>query len=346
MTTTDWKTETTDLAILFQAAEGDQPLSLIPRDAAESAIEERVMLLWDKGLLAPVGSAFKPTEQGRAVLAQAVRLLDELSKLRIFGAVRLERALTPEEQAPDNPALVYADMHDPRFGAYGERGPGLFDLRLAVLRGLGEALAGYQHEGQTLAPLSIDPHRVVFLQLLAEGIFDGANLWPCLMSGLLHAEVERIVSAAYRWQDLDPSDPGRAAEALLKLYAAGLIEERKRQGSACSACKAPLAILEAAAATMGACPSCGADFNPPPAAFTCGRCSAPVAEGAERCGGCGVLVDFAAPAGHVSRVTTRTTRTTWRTSYSYEPYGYFDPFAPWVDYGVWSLFVGPLVVIF
>jgi len=346
---TDWKTETTDLAILFHAEEGSAHLSLIPRDAGENLIEERVMLLWDKGFLRPEGGYFRLTDGGKEALAHAARMLDELSKLRIFGSVRLERALTADEQAPDNPALVFADMHDPRFGAYGEQGTGLYDLRLAVLTGLGEALSGYVHEGQTLAPLTIDPHRVVFLQLLGDGTFSGENLWANLLCGLLHAHVEEIVRSAYRWQDLDPSDPGRAAQALLSLYAAGLIEERKRSGLACSSCKAPLAIYEWEADSRGCvldiCPSCKAPFTPPLAAFTCGRCSTGVSEGAERCSGCGVLVDFAAPPGVVSRVTTKTTRTTWRTSYTYEPYGYFDPFCPAVDYGVWALFSVPLVVI-
>lgn len=349
ITTDNWKAETTDLAILFHAAEGDKPLALIPRDAAESLVEDRVMLLWDKGFLAPKGSVFQPTDKGRAALAAAARLLDELSKLRVFGSVDVTRSLLPDEQSPDNPDLVYANMYDPRFGAYGQRGERLFDLRLAMLQGIGEALSGYQHEGQTLGAFKVDPHRVVFLQLLGDGTFSGANIWAQLMSGQLHAQVAAIVEAAYRWQDLAPEDPGRAAAALLKLYAAGLVEERKRQGTVCSACRRPLGIYEAEGLAAGRalenCPSCGASFTPPAAAFSCGRCDAPVQESQERCGGCGVLVDFAAPSGQVSRVTTKTSRTTWQTTYVYEPYGYLDPFCPWRDYSVFSLFGISLVLL-
>jgi len=90
------------------------------------------------------------------------------------------------------------------------------------------------------------------------------------------------------------------------------------------------------------CPQCDTAFNPPvqEAEFSCPKCQEDIYSGETRCKGCGAILDFSMPEGSSTTETTTETETTeesygscWSSGYDYGycPYGYYDPYDPYLD---------------
>jgi DNA-directed RNA polymerase subunit RPC12/RpoP len=203
--------------------------------------------------------------------------------------------------------------------------------------------------GTAFAPVDTAAHleELWFLLMLGTDAFAPANdWWLALGTGQFHQQAQAVIEHRYKWQHLAerPEDALAAAKAL---YAAGIIEDRKRSGYECS-CGAALALFEAMARDDGrhlaACPRCGHSWTDPTAApgvttYACGECQAPVRATQDRCRHCGVLLDFVSPPGTRTTVFRRETTTTYRH------YGWADPFCPWVDYPRFTLLARPIIVI-
>jgi hypothetical protein len=336
------------LAILFKALEtGEQfPLFSLERsdlDFIQADLDE----MFAMGLLEMVKDHLVVTAAGRDRFAKAIQMLDQVRQFEIYRAVRLDRSLTEDEMIPEQPLQVRDHLYDPRFVEPGIQDPMAIDCRLAVMTGLARALSGQKVGDQVLpAVLELDPHQVVFLQLLGSGAFQSKDFWFNLRLGVYFEQTERIITHSYLWTDLAPNDETQALAVLGELYTAGQLEIRKREGLECSGCRIPLGVFEMNARVAGhsleQCPNptCQARYTPPPPpaeeAMACGRCKTILSRRQKRCRVCGVYIDRGALLG-TERVETQA-HTETHTEYipSYElygvvPYGYYYPYDPLTD---------------
>ena len=359
----EWQTEAIRLSVLYLLVECQQRLQLsADRNTNIGFIENELAEMMALGLIEikhckwietdvdsgkPInveGEAWVATDKGKEVLGKVVAMFDNLMKFEIFGGVRLTRGLTEDECLEDNPFQCRDHVYDPRFLDPKDDDPDATDLRIAMMTFLSEQMCD-QIGGV------VDPHRVVFLQKLASGRFKGKDFWFDLRLGTFFKEVEEIVASAYQWQQIS-DDGDQAIEVMRALYTAGMFEQRKRDGSECSACHIPLAIFQIGAKqegrTLTECPNpgCRADYNPPAPAGAeqeCPQCHADIFPQQRTCTGCGAIIDRRYRAGTVNEETVATTVSetvydpyydTWGYGYGYygySPYGYYNPWDPFVD---------------
>lgn len=342
----EWQAEMIRLTVLYLLVECRQTLPLIAdRNTDVGFIENELAEMMALGLIDIKGEAWVVTDKGREVLGKVVAMFDNLMKFEIFGGVRLMRSLTEDERLEDDSFQCRDHVYDPRFVGPKEEDPDATDMRLAMMTFLSEQMAD-EIGG------SIDPHRIVFLQKLASGRFKEKDFWFELRLGTFFKEVEVIVTSAYAWRDIVPGDEAQAVEVMRVLYTAGMLEQRKRDGSECSACHIPLAVFELGAQqnnqALTECPnpSCRADYNPPApqgTAEACPACNADIYSSQRTCTGCGAIIDRRYRAGTVNEETVETTvvetvydpyYNSWSYGYGYygyTPYGYYDPWNPFVD---------------
>ena len=360
----DWQTESIFLTVLYLLIECRQQLPVVSDSTTDIGfLEKELGDMHARGLIKIDGQYWKATNEndrgvngtrvgaanGTAFLGQAVAMCDQLMKFEIFGGVRLQRMLTPDERLDDDEFMVRDHIWDPRFVGPKEEDPDATDLRVGMIRFFSEMMMD-QIGGV------VDPHRIVFLQKLASGQLKGESFWFNLRLGTFFKEVETIVNTAYQWRQIAPDDEAQAIEVMKILYAAGMIESRKRapDASECSNCHIPLALFEAEAHGNGQrlseCPNpdCGASFDPPApqgAAEACACCHEDIWPGMRQCTNCGAIVDRRYTPGKVvetERVTQTTTvdsvydpyYDTWGYGYGYygyTPYGYYDPWNPVAD---------------
>lgn len=268
------------------------------------------------------------TDKGRETLKMAIAAQDVLRQVEIFARVDVARSLGSAEVSRSDPNQVGPQAWDPRFA---DGNPG-FDMRLAVLTWLSETAGTGK---------AFSPEKVVFLQRLGAGQLSVEGFWADAPS--VFADIESVASSAYSIDDLQPGDPATSREVMKAVYAAGQIEQQKRDGASCGGCGVPLLMFEREASLAGralsSCPCCSRVFPPPPAAdggLACPKCSAVIYDGDARCGGCGALLDFSLPAGTVATDTEVVTETVWSSGYGYVSYGWLDPWDPYVD----AVFIG------
>lgn len=330
MESNDWKVQATALAVIYRILEkGDDFISIA--QAGGSTLEPALVEMATNGYIdrKPSGP-WEVTQKGKDLRGKMVGMYDQLLKFEIFGAVDVTRALTPEESREDDPNAAMDNLLDPRFA----EAPNARDLRLAMIQHITDTMAG---TGQLHGTLN--PYLIVFMQKLADGELATKDFWPTLASGKFFDQIQKIVDSADKWRDLG-SDLQESAEIAALVYRAGLLEARKRNGHTCSECGSYLAVYEDAAKeagqTLDQCP-CGASFLPPPVpqGFACPACNATISRSDRSCRGCGAYVDFSLPAGTISDQTITTTETyytpVWGSYYGYTPYGYYNPYDPFVD---------------
>jgi hypothetical protein len=279
-----------------------------------------------------INATYFITEKGQEVCKQLLGMYDQVLKFEVFGSVNVAQTLNEEDLDEEN--NIHPELYDPRFQKPGsiveQEELGTEDIRIAMMDFLAT-------EMDTENPL--DPHRIVFLQMLSTGKFKSENIWFDLSLGEMFGEIEEIVSSAYQWRDC-ADDEENARQAMIAIYTAGMLEQRKRDGQECSDCGSPLAMFEMWAKedgkTLDDCPNpeCDCTFKPPPPDWECPACHAGVVNGQSVCS-CGAVLDFSLPPGTIQTEVTEEEivedEPIWSCDYGYVPYGYYDPYDPFVD---------------
>lgn len=339
MTTVAWKLEVLWLTILYRMLEVGEPIPLLPEGDLKF-IEKDLDQMHLAGLIETrEGSAWRneselsayvwhPTAKGEGVLKQMLAIYDQLFKFKIYRCVHV--ALKPPGEITDDHGNVMDHCYDPRFDATlpNSGDLGSEDLRIPMMRFMAEEFKAGE---------KLDPHRIVFMQLLAEGQLRRSDVWFDLKVGSIYERIEKIVASQYQWTDVAGTRE-EASEIMKLIYTAGQLEQRKRGGYTCSKCKIPLALFDP---DLTVCPNpeCQADFTPPaPTAVSlkCPRCHSYISAHKEHCGRCGALIDFSLPEGVVA------TDQAWTRSYDYVSYGLLHPYDPFVDQDFFAVAYGPL----
>lgn len=330
------------LAILFRIDRAGERLGVIANGEDEAYITHVLNRMDVAEDLDPDENAefLRLTDQGRRALGEMVSVFDRTLSFNVFARVAVGMGLEGD--------LANHDW-DPRFGLPDDPATDEFiDLRLAVLT--------FFAETHPDGPQEFDPYLVVFLQKLVDGELTGKNFWRRMRTGVVFAEIQAIVESAYQWRTIG-SDEEESAIMMRGLFAAGMVELRKREGDSCGECEAPQALYEEEARKAGrthdSCPCCKHTFGPLPDEDLlggCPRCAANIYRGDRACRGCGAHVNVSLPPGTVdtSVVTETVTETdeVWSNgygSYGYVPIGYYDPYCYPADLFVTGLVVGAIL---
>lgn len=328
----NWRNDVTALCVLYLMLERGRVFEI--KDEYANPIFRSME---KAGLIDDMGLEWAVSDVGKEALKRAVAAQDVLRQMEIFAHVDVTRQLTENEASPfaNEKGQVRPEVWDPRFASENE---GAFDMRLAVITWLGETV--------TTKPVS--PHTIVFLQELGTGRFPMDTFWGSVRAYFEQAEA--IVASAYKWQDAAPGDEPLAKARMADIYAAGQLEQRKRDGANCGGCGIPLVLFEQAAAErkelLTECPECARQFNAPEAgSLECPKCHSAIYEEEQRCGGCGATIDFSMPSGSVQTdVQEETVTTVWSSGYGYKSYGWLDPWDPFVDAMALSYLYEPMWV--
>lgn len=357
-TTPKWQVTMTQLTIIYRLLECSEKIPLITENTSYEFIKELLDGMHARDLLdiADDNQHWVATKKAEELRNGMVEMYDHTLKFEIFGDVAL--AMTPDENIANDEGDVLDRCYDPRFGPFEvlaaeletfEEERGVEDIRIAMIRYLSE----YAHEKAPDKADPIDPHMIVFIQMLAEGKLKH-DIWFDLRVGSFFGNVEKIVSSMYDWEDAGDSED-EASDAMDAIYTAGMLEQRKRDGYECSACQSPLAIFEFNAQREGnkltECPNedCGASYEPPEpegGGYECPSCQTTVGNSQSVCGGCGASLDFSMPEGTISTTETVSETTVieeeevWGGYYGYDPYPYYDPYDPYLDAVVFAGCVG------
>lgn len=244
------------LTLLYRLIEHKEKIPLVLDGTPYEFVDDILTLMQTKELI-QVGKDkehYEVSAKGNLLKAKLVEIYDEMLKFEMFGNVNLGLEL-PEEICADG-ELVYNDCYDPRFAIPDSEAEaetwGSEDMRLAVFHFMAH---------QCGKPLNAE--RAVFLNQLADGAFEGENIWFELKLGTPLSQIQDILKSAYKWQELS-EDESEALAIAQTIYSAGLIETYKQDNRECEACQIPLAMFDLEAKdkgeTLTRCPSedCGA----------------------------------------------------------------------------------------
>lgn len=325
-----WKEGMTRVTVLYRMAECGDVFPLVNLDRDVKWIEPTLTALLADGLLKTGKENWEITEKGREVLGKIQQMTDHALQFEIFGAVRLAAEVPDELWDDEKDGQVLEHVDDPRF----DEGDDAEDMRIAMLTFLGEHL-----KDRIDGP--VDPYQLVYLQKLGTGQLKSETFWTELGSGMIYDAIEEIVTSAYQWRWI-ADDVESAADCMLGLRTAGLLQLQKSEGDVCSNCEARLAFVFLDA---DICPFCKHVFGEPEPEvqlFNCANCQAEMTENDSACPQCGTEVDWGLQEGQVSETTTEETVVEeeevyddfgmgWSCGYGYDPYGYYDPYDPYID---------------
>lgn len=337
---TNWQEEMIWLTVLYRMLECKEAIPVITDGTSYEFVESDLENLAARKLIEiDIDAAtYFITDKGTDICKQLLGMYDQVLKFEVFGSVNVAQTLDEEDIDEEN--NIHPELYNPQFQKPGsiveQEELGTEDIRIAMMDFLAT-------EMDTENPL--DPHRIVFLQMLSTGKLKSDNIWFDLSLGEMFGEIEEVVSSAYQWKDC-ADDEKNARQAMITIYSAGMIEQRKRDGQECSDCGCPLAIFEAWAKedgkTLDDCPNpeCDCTFKPPPPDYECPACHAGVVNGQSVCS-CGAILDFSLPPGtiqtEVTEEETEEEEPIWSCDYGYVPYGYYDPYDPFVDVAAFGL---------
>lgn len=335
----DWKKEMAYFTIMYRMLECKEEIPVITEGTDYDFIAQELEDLNVREMINinPDTGNYTLTQKGRDTATKLICMYDQVAKFEVFSSVNVAMPLSEDEV--DDTGLLMDQFYDPRFQCpktdeemdeYGTE-----DMRMAMINFLCEEMA------TDLEPLDLDPHRVVFIQLLATGKLKSKDVWFNLKLETFFKHVQEIVDSAYQWRDTDPDSEESSVDIMRDLYTAGMLEQRKRDGFECSGCSTPLAVFEmnekADGGVLTNCPNpeCGASFEPPPPDYNCPSCQGGVTKTQTTCTGCGALLDWAMPPGTIQEETIEETveepEPVWSGTYDYTPYGYYDPYDPYMD---------------
>lgn len=303
--------EMAGLVVIYRMLECGDRISVVPDDE-QAFIGPILEQMIHDDLIQVEGEFWMPTAKGIALRDRMAQVHDQLLQFEIFGAVGLNRQLSTQE-SPDG-AHVFDHVYDPRFrdpqDPVERNGENVQDLRIAMVTFLRDEMVAELPD-----PEAFDPRRLVFLRMLADGAFRG-DIWFDLRLGKPFDDIEEIVRTAYKWQDLTgggTEDRIQGAKDMMRaIYTDGMLERRKRAGDECAVCGIPLALFEQNG-KIAECP------NP--------NCRANLKD--ERAFGRDANPD---PAVVVEETVVEET---WVECC--EPYGWYDPYDPFVDAVAFSL---------
>ncbi len=364
MAAQDWKQEMLWLTILYRVLECKDAISIDTDGTKFSFIEKDLRAMHSEGLLeiAADNSRWTVTSKGKGVRDKMVAIFDNCLKFEIFGDVSLARELTEDES--EDGTHVFDHYYDSRFEPPNSDAKreewGTEDMRIAMMTYLAETMKETDEGESYKGSLDLDPHRIVFMQRITEGVFKDENIWFDLALGKPFEDIEEVVTTAYKYTDVS-EDPGEIDAVMQTIYTAGMLEQRKRDGLECAKCRIPIAVFEMNAKedgqTLDACPNpdCGHDFGdaPPPAMargeggsggaqseYACPSCDSAIYAGQNSCNGCGARIDFSLPAGTVSEETV--VETTYVEDYGYSwGWGGYDAYYGYgYGYDAWGGYYG------
>jgi len=340
---TDWKTEMTWLTILYRMLECKEQIPVLTDGTAYEFIENDLENLTAKELVRIniETSMYEITDAGRGVCERLLAMYDPVLKFEIFSSVSVAQTL--QEDEVDDEGNFHPQLYDARFqkpkSLVEQEELGTEDMRLTVMDFLATEMS------TDAEPLDLDPHRIVFIQMLSTGKLKSDEIFFDLSVGTTFTNIEEVVSSAYKWQD-SGDDDGEARQAMISIYTAGMIEQRKRDGQECSDCGSPLAIFETWAKedgkTLDTCPNpdCKCTFTPPPPEYECPACKAGVTNDQRVCS-CGAILDFSLPAGTIQTEAVEESEDDYESVWSYD-YGfigtpYMDPYDPFLNVTTFGL---------
>ncbi|HCC23115.1 TPA: hypothetical protein DF272_02965 [Candidatus Falkowbacteria bacterium] len=292
---------------------------------------------------------YEVTDAGRELIGKLLGAFDASLHFNMFWQVALAAQVHVDMLKDDGSFQVLDHVYDTwRFPAdeildSREREElGVEDLRLAMM-------SWFAHKTSSKLPADFDPRVVVFVQKLADGKFDTEQFWFDLQLGTFFDEIDRIVDTSYKWTDLGNSDEESDSIAAT-IYASGMLEHARREGTECEHCEAALAVLlmNAGVDHFENCPICGKRLNweqvetgPEETYGECPKCHSRIPNGSSNCPGCGAEVNYSLEEGTVN---THTDTETYEDDsndaydpfynygyYGYEPYGYYYPYDPFYD---------------
>jgi ssDNA-binding Zn-finger/Zn-ribbon topoisomerase 1 len=348
-----WKKEMIWLAIVYRIAECHEAIPMNTQGTRFEFVDGELTEMLAKDLIdiSKDSQTWMLAKKGREMLTRLVGMFDQFLRFEIFNCVVINEDLPPE--AVDEEGEVLGQCFDPRFSEDPKCEKGE-DLRIAMMEYFVESC---KRDGKEL---ELDPHRIIFLQMLADGKFaaNAEDFWFNLRLGEIFKEIEEIVESNYHWQDLGEGDE-ESWEVAAAIYTAGMLEQRKREGQTCSICGTPLAIFEANAKADGEelteCPNpdCGADFGTHfsgNAEYECPACGADIHQNQHSCTNCGARIDFSLPEGSVEESIETTTveyedyyDDGFGCYYGYTPYGWYDPWYPAADAMAFGLVCGAIL---
>jgi predicted transcriptional regulator len=344
-----WQQEMLWLTIIYRMLECDEKIPLLTVCTDYSFAEEALNEMHKADFLEPKGEHWEVTNKGKELRKQMIAIYDQALKFEIFGTVHLAMGLGDDITDDEGGLLdhVYDPRFDPQMATGREEEFGTEDLRIAMMTFLNDEMI---KTGDLKERLS--PYRIVFIQKLAEGKLKNQNIWFDLVLGKFYSEVEEIVQSHFKWTDVADTED-EAEEIMKELYTVGMLEQRKRDGHECSGCHIPLAIFEMNAKDddeeLTTCPNpdCGADFNPSQLQsgeeFSCPQCESTVWKSQRVCTGCGAVLDFGLPPGSIQQQETTEEVdyhdgvVIWGGYYDYVPYGYYDPWDPYVNIAAFGI---------
>lgn len=333
----DWQKEMLWLSVVYRLAQCNEQVPINTDDTHFEFIDSELSEMHSKSLLKISDNKqnWILDTKGKELLTRIEGMFDQFLHFEIFAEVNHAKEIPSEIM--DDEEEILNHCHDPRFDNGGH------DMRIAMMGYVGKRLEDAGKNG------SLDPMRIVFLQQLGQGKFseDAKDFWFNLLSGEIFADTEEIVSSAYKWSDLGEDDE-ESINVCESMYAAGMIEQRKRDGDKCSGCNIPLAIFEAEAKEneeeLNECPNpdCEVSFGEDQGDYECPSCKSSINDGQSVCTGCGANINFSLPQGTVQQETEMVT-TAEHCDYGYTPYGWYDPWDPVVDAMAFGLVCGVIL---
>ena len=281
-------------AVLYRICQHDERLSVLTDGTPYAFVDGLLQQLHNNGELAILDAYWVATDAGRTVLERQMSMYQRAEALEVFATVNLHYDVPRELLADPRSAVVLDEVYDPRFEESGDS----VDLRIAMIAFL------HQSGATNKEIIGIDPHSLVFVQMLEDGLLDGDFSWFDLSLGTPQQEIEAIVDSAIKWTDVATSTK-LAKQKMKLLFEAGKLETVRRQGYECSNCGAPLAVVEDRARRSGrdtdGCPACGAALSAPVTIYECPNCGSDVDEDSAACRGCGARIDFNLPEGTIEK---------------------------------------------
>jgi len=341
-----WEKEMTAVTVIYRMVECHEKIPVLALNTKWATVEPVLQDMFNKDLIEPSqdNQHWVLAKKGRDLLTRIVGMIDTSLRFEIFASYNFEAEVAPEHYKP-NTTEVLDDIWDPRFDPESEGHKE--DLRLAMMTWMAEKLKrGEKGQGD------LDPRRIVYLRQLAHGDFKDDGKFFFLEPNLRRVfdEVNKIVDSAYGWKDLGDSVE-ESFELGQILYTAGMLQLKKEEGPSCGECDAPLACFK----NPKECPVCGADFYPPVPEegeeCECPNCGTDARVGQKRCLGCGASFHFDLPEGTVIEEEETVTTTEYTSyydggygyCYGYQPYGWYNPYDPYVDALAFGVICGAIL---
>jgi len=258
----NWKKEIVFTTVLYHAIEKGLALPIDPKnDDVLEPFTADLQDMYNHDLLkfSDDGIHYLVDQKGIDFLASMVKIYHLVIDFNIFTYVDLRRVLNKDEHIEDDENECWNYLYDPRF--CDKESDDTEDLRLAMMFYLSEQLKG-KVEG------SLNAYRVVFVQMMVDGLFNQDHFWWRLKTEELFNDVERIVDSAFKWTEIDRDGPNSAHFAGL-YYQFGMTEVNKRNGDCCQNedCKIPLFYyLDNNGDYPADCPACGEELYDEPEA--------------------------------------------------------------------------------